>query len=523
MIATMSYGGRPPRKIDKLHMYRRGFRDGSVRKGVYEHEMRKAVLAQRDQNEPLEVLAEIQAKLREYLWETSMTRQSRLDAEFDRLQQGSIRHSEFKLAWEKQLQSMKEAAMEIPGKETLYRKYLAKLNPSYRTPLMQKDWRLDGPDLPARRFTTWQEIAKAVNLMLEERQDIQASSSTGDKFMALAEDMPSITSGGKSRGGPKGQSKGGATCRHCGAANDHTAGHCPRKAAESRYANGKGGPTEYDALMTKYSQSGKVCDRCQMPGHEAKHHTIAVSDQVQRARQDEREKAASKTAASKTKANSKSTNNRAGKGKGKEERSQPVPPEGMQMCRFGAKCQSVIQTGKCDRWHSKEDYAVLRKTHLDFKAGTYKAPFDLAARKTQAAEGKGNGKGGKRGQQNELNGESFRQLDPAGKPKAKGKAKAEPAPKRETVSVTSGTKESGWMLSEEICNLTEQITHHESNVRRAGNTVEIGDYFGVGTHTAQDACYALGSTLEIASLAQEGRNFGQSTPSTYRASVQLPF
>ena len=93
MIATMSYGGRPPRKIDKLHMYRRGFRDGSVRKGVYEHEMRKAVLAQRDQNEPLEVLAEIQAKLREYLWETSMTRQSRLDAEFDRLQQGSIRHA----------------------------------------------------------------------------------------------------------------------------------------------------------------------------------------------------------------------------------------------------------------------------------------------------------------------------------------------------------------------------------------------------------------------------------------------
>ena len=202
------------------------------------------MLEQRDQTEPLEVLAEIKKKLRDFLWETNMTRQSRLDGEFERLQQGAVRHSEFQLAWEKQLQAHKEAGMEIPGKETLYRKYLSKLNPSYRTPLMQKDWRLDGPDLPARKFTTWQEIAKAVNLMLEERQDIQASGATGDRFMTLAEDMPSVTSGGRNKNRVKGQGKGGMSCRHCGAANDHSAGHRPRKAAESRYANGNSGPSE---------------------------------------------------------------------------------------------------------------------------------------------------------------------------------------------------------------------------------------------------------------------------------------
>ena len=155
--------------------------------------------------------------------------------------------------------------------------------------------------------------------------------------------------------------------------------------------------------MTRYSQSGKVCDRCQMPGHEAKHHSMAVTDAVNRARQDEREKAASGKA--KAKAGPKKSKDKPEKGRGKGDRNPAPAPEGKQTCKFGAKCQSLIQTGKCEKWYDKGEYAALRKTHQEFKAGTYTPPFDLAARKAQSAEKRGNWKGGKRSQQDELNGE----------------------------------------------------------------------------------------------------------------------
>ena len=67
MIATMSIGGKQPRDIDKLHMYRKSFKEGSLRRKVDELELRKAVLAGRDREAPLEVLETIRKRLRSFI------------------------------------------------------------------------------------------------------------------------------------------------------------------------------------------------------------------------------------------------------------------------------------------------------------------------------------------------------------------------------------------------------------------------------------------------------------------------
>ena len=125
--------------------------------------------------------------------------------------------------------------MDMPTQTTLYRMYLAKLNPELRLKVLSKDWRIDGADKAPRRCETHQEVSLACGLALEERADIVAVGNTGyDSFMSLDDRGALVRPGGKGKGGagagaPKGD--GTQACGYC-----HLAGHpqaaCPQQAAD---------------------------------------------------------------------------------------------------------------------------------------------------------------------------------------------------------------------------------------------------------------------------------------------------
>ena len=175
MIACYSLGRTKLREIDKLHMYASGFKEGSTRRKVYDNIVRKATRKNRIPGEAKEVLAEIRKELRTYIWETSMQKMTRLDKEFEALEQGGLSHADFRALWESKLQDMEEAEMDMPTENTLFRKYLTKLHPEIRTRVLQKEWKLDGDDNPARAPKTYQDVAKAVGLLLEDKADIHAA------------------------------------------------------------------------------------------------------------------------------------------------------------------------------------------------------------------------------------------------------------------------------------------------------------------------------------------------------------
>ena len=110
--------------------------------------------------------------MRTYIWETKLQKQIRLDDDFEKLNQGSLSHADFRALFVSTLQDMEFANMDIPSETTLYRKYLTKLNDQLRTRVMSKEWKIDGEDKPARLPTTHREVAIAVGLCLEERADI---------------------------------------------------------------------------------------------------------------------------------------------------------------------------------------------------------------------------------------------------------------------------------------------------------------------------------------------------------------
>ena len=273
MIETWSIGGKKPRPIDILHMYGKGFPLGSTRHRVFNNHVRIAMRAKRINNEPLAILQEFNDDLRTYIWETVLQKQTRIEAQFEALQQGNLKHADFRILFEVKLQDMRESGIEIPREDTLYRKYSGKMNSDYRVHLLSKDWRIDGPDKPARKPMTYREIGRAVALLLEERQDIVASSTSSDQLMSLNDKVVSQAKQPDHGGGAANanKQKGEAiVCSYCHVADDHFVQGCPRKAAEVR--------GEYDNLMARYRASGLVCPICKTPGHEPKHHMQALND-----------------------------------------------------------------------------------------------------------------------------------------------------------------------------------------------------------------------------------------------------
>ena len=93
---------------------------------------------------------------------------ARLDREFDCMQQGGMSHADVRALFEKKLQDMREAEMDMPTQPTQFRKYLQKLASHLRAGVMSQDYKLDGPSKPARAPETYQELAVAVGFYLGE-------------------------------------------------------------------------------------------------------------------------------------------------------------------------------------------------------------------------------------------------------------------------------------------------------------------------------------------------------------------
>ena len=79
MIQCLSVGKQRVSDYNRLMWYCSGFLDGSTRKKVYDNAIRKAIRKDRLPKESGEVLKEIQAELRTYIWETKMQKMTRLD------------------------------------------------------------------------------------------------------------------------------------------------------------------------------------------------------------------------------------------------------------------------------------------------------------------------------------------------------------------------------------------------------------------------------------------------------------
>ena len=133
----------------------------------------------------------------------------RPDREFDRIEQGGMSHMDFRALFEKKLQDLREAEMDVPITPTLFRKYLQKLASHLRVGVMSKDYKLDGRSKLARVPETYQELAVALGFYLEERAHINATSSpgdfssTGEILMATAEQARPANARG-ARGSPRG-------------------------------------------------------------------------------------------------------------------------------------------------------------------------------------------------------------------------------------------------------------------------------------------------------------------------------
>ena len=94
-----------------------------------------------------------------------MQKKTRLDIEFEGLTQGGLSHADFRALWESKLEDWVEAKMDMPTADTLYRKYLCKLNAELRRLVLSKDWRVDGEDNPPRKCKTWEDGER----MMEEK------------------------------------------------------------------------------------------------------------------------------------------------------------------------------------------------------------------------------------------------------------------------------------------------------------------------------------------------------------------
>jgi hypothetical protein len=188
MIDNYSHGGRKPRDVDRLHKYAFSFKEGSTRRKVYERAMREAIRLKRIPDQSGEVLKEIRAELRTFIWETEIQKMTRLDREFDQLVQGGLSHADFRALWLDKLEDIEECeCMDKKTPQQLYIKYLNKISPVLRSSVLSKEWKIDGNDRPTRNPKTHQELARACGLVLEERADISASGSTHQDGIMVVE------------------------------------------------------------------------------------------------------------------------------------------------------------------------------------------------------------------------------------------------------------------------------------------------------------------------------------------------
>ena len=128
-----SQGAKP---YDLLVIFRRTLAPGSTRLKIYDNVVAQA---QKDNRLPMQAQAvydEVLAKMRSVLRESILTKQTRIEIEFNQLEMGRLSHPAFLVEWERLLISMDDAKITLPDENTLSRRYLQKLVPDLRSVLL---------------------------------------------------------------------------------------------------------------------------------------------------------------------------------------------------------------------------------------------------------------------------------------------------------------------------------------------------------------------------------------------------
>ena len=524
-IACYQYGGRTMRDIDKLHLFGNSFPAGSTRRLVYDNFLRSKKREGRLPQDAGQVYVELIAMLKTYIWETELQKMTRIDKEFELLEQGSMSHADFRAIWDSKLQDMLDCKnMDVPTEQTLYRKYLNKMHPELRVRILSKEWKIDGPDKNARMPKTATDVAIAAGLLLEEKADIHATGTSAQDSFMYTDGAP------KSKGA--GKSKGGNTlhCGYCQAQDSHHSSICPQRAADSR--------NESAACRAAAASKGHKCTICGAEGHQQKHHLMAAQDsannnankggggkgqqqQGTRPVQPSYNNAANvpcqgcgSTAHSRKDCSHKdsicnscgkpghiakvckgaaggggggggSAQPKGGGGGGGGKNRQKGDRKGSNMCSAGLKCTNIPNWGTCTDLHPKEEWQVLIQQFRD---------------KYPAGKGKGKGDKGK-GDKGKGKGVETAHVAVESQPAA-------PNPNRRGLRFTpGGSADVVTTICEESYSLQEKIMHHESLVDRIRNTVELSDFLETPPVDAadaasyavalQDPCYSLSTALTL--------------------------
>ena len=78
--------------------------------------------------------------MRDRLRESKITRQTRVETEFNQFEMGRLPHSAFLTEWEHMQNVLDDAGIQQPDEDTLFRRYLQKLVPELRATLLSRTW-----------------------------------------------------------------------------------------------------------------------------------------------------------------------------------------------------------------------------------------------------------------------------------------------------------------------------------------------------------------------------------------------
>ena len=384
-------GRRKLRPIDTLLLFVGSFPEGSIRQAAADNEMRKARKDNRLPDDAKTVMEEVIATVRTYVSETDMQKKVRIEKKFEMLEQGTLSFSEFRTRWEEVMQDMKEADMEIPCADRLFRQFVVKVRADLRTSVMTRDWKIDGPDKPGRLPRTVEDFVTCIRLYLEQSADVNATSPGMDRWnymgdaKRLADGAPAVgpvdqvvggfTSsptktgvGMLAAGTGKGKrGKGVLKCEHCGIEAGQPGAHyaqmCPQKACDRRGERAKS--------VQNHQNKGTSCDLCGSTTHERRHHLLAAEDFAGGSKPQEwtPSEQRGKGSGDHGKGGGKHSwsgqsswygQEPKGKSKGEGKKGADASPHSLQ-CKGGIHCSEMLTKGTCPKYHPRAEYKALRE------------------------------------------------------------------------------------------------------------------------------------------------------------------
>ena len=138
------------------------------------YDVQGSLVAERLPREGKAVFEEIKAWQKQAVREIKFQQQDGLDAEFEALTMGNKTHAVFRAQFGAKLCAMELAGISIArDPEHLHRKYLNKLTEDLRSTVLSHTWLLDGIDKPARKPSSWEKVAQAVELEFGNQDGLQ--------------------------------------------------------------------------------------------------------------------------------------------------------------------------------------------------------------------------------------------------------------------------------------------------------------------------------------------------------------